>query len=74
MVFPKGFALNASHRRHITLIQRFVRTADLYNVYAVAGKALADASMNNTKLEAFKLLRHPSQYLSDNNVHVPDSC
>jgi hypothetical protein len=27
-VFPKGFALDATHRPHITLIQRFVRTAD----------------------------------------------
>ena len=26
-VFPKGFALDATHRPHITLIQRFVRTA-----------------------------------------------
>jgi len=27
--FPKGFALDATHRPHITLVQRFVRTADL---------------------------------------------
>ena len=27
--FPKGFALDAAHRPHITIIQRFVRTADL---------------------------------------------
>src|SRR5437899_13108038 len=26
-VFPKGFALDASHRPHITLVQRFVLTA-----------------------------------------------
>jgi haloacid dehalogenase-like hydrolase len=39
-VFPKGlgFALDAAHRPHITLIQRFVRTADLDKVYAAAGK------------------------------------
>ena len=35
-VFPKGFALDATHRPHITLIQRFVRTADLDQVYAAA--------------------------------------
>ncbi len=40
-VFPKGFALDATHRPHITLIQRFVRTADLERVYAAAGKVLA---------------------------------
>ena len=28
-VFPKGFALDATHRPHITVIQRYVRTADL---------------------------------------------
>ena len=40
-VFPKGFALDATHRPHITMIQRFVRTADLDKVYAAAGKVLA---------------------------------
>jgi hypothetical protein len=53
-VFPKGFALDASHRPHITLTQRFVRTADLDKVYAAAGKVLADANVNAMKLEAFK--------------------
>src|SRR5580693_9757002 len=38
-VFPEGFALDASHRPHVTLVQRFVRTADLDQVYAAAGKA-----------------------------------
>jgi hypothetical protein len=36
--YPKGFALDAAHRPHITLIQRFVRTRDLDQVYAAAGK------------------------------------
>ena len=35
-VFPKGFALDATHHPHITLLQRYVRTADLDNVYAAA--------------------------------------
>ena len=33
-LFPKGFALDATHNPHITLIQRFVRTGDLDKVYA----------------------------------------
>jgi hypothetical protein len=33
-VYPKGFALDATHRPHITLVQRYVRTADLDEVYA----------------------------------------
>ena len=28
-VFPKGYSLDATHRPHITLVQRFVHTADL---------------------------------------------
>ena len=27
--FPKGYALDASHRPHVTMLQRYVRTADL---------------------------------------------
>jgi hypothetical protein len=53
-VYPKGFALDAAHRPHITLIQRFVRTADLDKVYAAAGRVLAGAKVTGMKLEAFK--------------------
>jgi len=53
-VSPKGFALDALHRPHITLIQRFVRTADLEKVYAVAGKVFASSNLQEMKLEAFK--------------------
>jgi hypothetical protein len=28
-VFPKGFAIDASHHPHITILQRYVLTADL---------------------------------------------
>jgi hypothetical protein len=60
-VFPKGFALDATHRPHITMIQRFVRTADLDKVYAAAGKVLAGANVNSMKLEAFKYYYIPSK-------------
>jgi hypothetical protein len=53
-VYPKGFALDATHRPHITLVQRFVRTADLDKVYAATGKVLAGGNVNSMKLEAFK--------------------
>ena len=59
-VFPRGFALDATHRPHITMIQRFVRTADLENVYAAAGKVLAGANANAIKLEAIKYYYIPS--------------
>jgi len=59
-VFPKGFALDATHRPHITMIQRFVRTADLDKVYAAAGQVLARANVPAMKLEAFKYYYIPS--------------
>jgi hypothetical protein len=58
-VYPKGFALDAAHRPHITLIQRFVRTADLGQVYAAVEKILAIANVDAMKLEAFKYYYAP---------------
>ena len=58
-VFPKGFALDATHRPHITLIQRPVRTADLDQVYAAAGKVLDGANVTAMQLEAFKYYYAP---------------
>lgn len=59
-VFPKGFALDAEHRPHITLVQRFVRTADLEKVYAASHKVFAAANVNAMKLEAFKYYYTPA--------------
>jgi len=59
-LYPKGFALDAEHRPHITLIQRFVRTADLNQVYAAVGKVFANANVNAIKLEAFKYYYAPT--------------
>ena len=58
--FPKGFALDATHRPHITMIQRFVRTDDLDKVYAAAYTVLAAANVNAMKLEAFKYYYAPA--------------
>ena len=57
--YPHGFALDAAHRPHITMIQRFVRTADLENVYAAAGKVLVGANVNAMGLEAFRYYSRP---------------
>ena len=59
-VFPGGFALDATHTPHITMIQRFVRTADLDKVYAAAAEVLARADVTAMKLEAFKYYYIPS--------------
>ena len=59
-VFPKGFELDAAHRPHITLLQRFVRTADLDRIYAAAGKVFAETEVLGLRLEAFKYYYIPS--------------
>lgn len=58
--YPQGFALDAAHRPHITLIQRFVRTADLDKVYAAVGKVFADANVTAMKFDAFKYYYAPT--------------
>ncbi|MCC6510200.1 MAG: haloacid dehalogenase-like hydrolase, partial [Pirellulaceae bacterium] len=58
-VFPSGFELDATHTPHITMLQCFVRTADLEKVYAAADKVIADASVTRMKLEAFKYYYAP---------------
>jgi hypothetical protein len=59
-VFPKGFALDAAHHPHITMLQCFVRTADLDKVYAAEEKVLAATNVNAMKLEAFKYYYAPA--------------
>jgi hypothetical protein len=53
-VFPKGFSLDASHHPHITMLQRFVRTADLGKIYAAASKVFESYNVTNFKLKAYK--------------------
>jgi phosphoglycolate phosphatase-like HAD superfamily hydrolase len=59
-VFPKGFALDEAHRPHITMLQCFVRTADLDKIYAAEEKVLAAANVRAMKLEAFKFYYAPA--------------
>jgi hypothetical protein len=64
-VYPKGFALDALHTPHITLIQRYVRTADLDKVYNAAGNVLTSKKITDWKLTAFKYY-----YLPDKDIGV----
>jgi hypothetical protein len=54
-VFPKGFALDATHTPHISMLQCFVRTSDLDKLYAAEEKVFGPANVNAMKLDAFKL-------------------
>jgi hypothetical protein len=59
-VYPKGFVLDATHTPHITMLQCFVRTADLGQVYAAAGRVLAGSHVAGMKLDAFKYYYAPA--------------
>ena len=50
--FPQGFALDASHVPHITLLQRYVRTRDLDATYAAVRRALDTKPLAGIKLTA----------------------
>ena len=58
--FPKGFALDATHHPHVTMLQQFVRTADLEKVYAALDKVFASEKPLGWKLKAFKYYYIPS--------------
>ena len=58
--FPKGFALDATHHPHVTMLQTFVRTADLEKVYAAVNKVLASEKPTSWKLKAYKYYYIPS--------------
>ena len=62
-IFPQGFALDATHRPHVTMIQRFVRTADLDKVYDATGKVFAKSNVTGIKLKAFKYCYIPTKDL-----------
>src|SRR5246127_4196901 len=42
--FPKGFTLGGVHAPNATMLQRFVKTADLPKVYATADRVIAVAN------------------------------
>jgi hypothetical protein len=52
--YPNGFALDAAHHPHITMLQQFVRTADLDKVYAAVGEVFASEKPATWKLASFK--------------------
>jgi 2'-5' RNA ligase len=61
--FPEGFALDESHRPHITTLQRFVTTEDLPKIYDALGKILSKENPSVWKLKAYKYY-----YLSYNGL------
>jgi hypothetical protein len=58
--FPKGFALDATHHPHITMLQQFVRTPDLDKVYLAVNRILATEKPTSWKLSAGKYYYIPA--------------
>jgi hypothetical protein len=52
--YPVGFALDATHHPHITMLQQFVRTADLGKIYTAANRILANEKVASWNLKALK--------------------
>jgi hypothetical protein len=50
--YPEGFALDAAHHPHITMLQRFVSAADLDRVYAAADAVFAGENPATWNLRA----------------------
>ena len=53
-IFPKGFALDATHHPHISMLQRYVRTGDLDKAYAAVDSVLSKENPAGWKLKAYK--------------------
>ncbi len=58
--FPEGFALDATHHPHVTMLQQFVHTADLDKVFAAAQHVFEEEKPLSWKLKAFKYYYIPS--------------
>lgn len=52
--YPKGFTLGGSHAPHVTMLQLYVKTADLDKVYAAASEVFAKEHPTSWKLKAVK--------------------
>jgi hypothetical protein len=52
--FPKGYTLGGAHAPHVSVLQRYVYTADLEKVYAAATKVFAKEKPTSWKLKAIK--------------------
>lgn len=52
--YSEGFPLDVTHQPHVTILHRFVRTADLDKVYAAVGEVLAAGKPVDWTLKAYK--------------------
>ncbi len=48
--FPQGYALDATHLPHVTLVQRYVRASDLEDVKTAVAKVLSSEDLGSLQL------------------------
>jgi hypothetical protein len=58
--FPQGYTLDETHHAHISMLQRFVREADLEKVYVAVAGAFAPENPPSWKLKAYKYYYIPA--------------
>lgn len=58
--FPKGYTLDETHHAHVSVLQRFVRKADLEKVYAGVAEVAARENPLTWKLKAVKYYYLPA--------------
>ncbi|MFZ0031039.1 MAG: hypothetical protein WAK84_04110 [Candidatus Cybelea sp.] len=57
---PQGYTLDETHHAHVSVLQRFVRAADLEKVYAAISGAVATENPSSWKLKAYKYYYIPA--------------
>jgi 2'-5' RNA ligase len=70
---PKGFALDETHRPHITLLQQYVSERDLDAVVATVKSIAASANLANMKLTANGLYYIPSGKIGLQGITIEPS-
>lgn len=58
-IYPTGFAVDASHRPHITLLQRFVRSAQLEAVFSAVEHVMGSRDLTGITFDATALRHMP---------------
>lgn len=66
--YPRGFSLGGEHAPHVSVLQRYVNTADLDEVYAAVGKVFLKENPTGWKLRAAKYAYIPDEPLGLGNI------
>ena len=68
--FPKGYSLGGEHAPHVSVLQRYIYTADLDKMYQAAAKVFAKENPTSWKLKAFKYSYIPDKEIGLGNIVV----